>query len=538
LNKKTTIMKSVLLLLALVAIVLGNPQDINANLPNQDSGNQNQQSKLGDKVDTAKSAITTLQTALDAANAKLDALEKTASIMEGDLDTMWLVIGAALVFFLTIGFALVEASATRSASLTTILVKNLVVACVVAVIWWAFGYGVAYAAQTDNDTDNAFIGNGKVFLSNDKIVSQREFANWVYSYAFAVFATAIATSSLTDRGTLTAYVVTSVVFSGGIYPVIVHWVWAANGWLNVNNVRANFGYNGMIDWSGSGVVHLTGAIVALVATLLAGPRLRRFDAEFIKANPSRFQSVNKVYQGLGVLFLWVGWYGFTCVSTNLSMSRSQICVKVAANTTLAAAAGALIAFICDAFFGDETVDKQYASNHPEVTEQPKVKRTEIRTTLNGVIAGLVAVSAGVSVYEPWAAVVVGGLGGLHAFLGPRLLAYFNIDDPVETFSLFGFSGMWGLFGVGWFARPENISAAYYGQRTKYGIWYGGDAEQWGVQLFGAGSIMLWALVMGGVLLFVLKVLGVLRVSEEQEALGLNCPPEFVIRDIEMKEKTN
>jgi Amt family ammonium transporter len=533
-------MKKVLILLGLVAVALAIPQGINANLPDSASGVDNQQDSLQTAINSTRTNLNSLQSALDGANTKLKALESVFRGMEADLDTMWLVLGAALVFLLTIGFGLIEASAARRCSLTTILLKNIIVCSVVAIVWWAFGYGVAYAVNPSKETDNAFIGNGKVFMSNDKVVDQREFANWVYSYAFAVFATAIATSALADRGSLTAYVVLSFIFSGGIYPVIVHWVWASNGWLSVNNTAANFASNGMMDWSGSGVVHLTGAVVALVTTYLAGPRLRRFDTAFNQANPGRFQSTNKVYQGLGVLFLWVGWYGFTCVSTNLSMSRALICVKVATNTTLAAAAGGLLAFIVDAIFGDLTLDKLYLSAHPEETTVPLVKRTDMRATLNGVLAGLVAVSAGVAVYEPWAAVVVGALGGVIAVQGPRLVAHLQIDDPVETFSLFGLTGIWGLFAVGWFCRQENARRAYGGQETKYGIWYGGDAEQWGVQCFGAACIFLWALVTGGVLALVLRSFGVLRVTVEQEACGLNCTnPETCCqtgKDVEMSRK--
>eukprot|EP00759_Apiculatamorpha_spiralis_P006993 PhF_6_TR14167/c2_g1_i1/m.22661/K03320/amt, AMT, MEP; ammonium transporter, Amt family len=520
-------MKSIALIAVLVAVAVAVPQDINANIPD---GLSNKQTDTQANIDATNQGIQALTSTLANANAKLADLEKAAAVMEADLDTMWLVLGAALVFLLNIGFTLVEAAATRKGSLPTILTKNLIICAIVAIVWWAFGYGVGFATQ-NNDADNAFLGNGKVFMSNDGIANSREFARWVYTYAFAVFATSIATSSLTDRGTLTAYVAIALIFGGGIYPVIVHWVWGSNGWLAVLNTNGNLGV-GMMDWSGSGVVALNGATVALIATFLAGPRLRRFDSGFNKAHPGRFQAGNKVYQGLGTLLLWVGWYGFTCVSTNLSGGRAQICVKVAANTTLAAAAGGVLAFFLDVFLGEPTTDMVHVSTNPEDIDV-KTKRNDIRVTLNGVLAGLVAVSAGVSVYEPWAAVVVGAIGGIHAFFGPKFIAYFGIDDPVETFSLFGLNGFWGLMAVGWFARPENVVRAYMGN-GKYGIWYGGDAEQWGLQMFGGGAIFLWALVTGGILVFVLKFLNLLRVSVADEQRGLNFQlPEV---EQEMKQK--
>jgi Amt family ammonium transporter len=507
-----------IILLALVAAVFAVPQDINSNLPPTVS---NQQQDIQSSIDKITQSAQTTTDGVASANTKLAQLETIAKTMEDDLDTMWLVLGAALVFLLNIGFGLIEAAGTRRCSLNTILVKNLVVCGVVAIMWWSFGYGVAYAANPSAETDNAFIGNGKVFMANDKLSEQREFANWVYSYAYAVLATTIATSALTDRGTLTAYVAIAIVFSGGIYPVIVHWVWASNGWLSVRNVASSFAANGMIDWSGSGVLFLNAGSVALVSSYLAGPRLRRFDSAFNKANPGRFQSGNKVYQGLGTIFLWVGFYGLTCVSSPLSQGRASLCVKVAANTTLAAAAGAIIAFLLDAYFGEPTVDMVHLSEHPEDLDS-KIKRTDMRVTLNGVVAGLVAVSAGVSTYEPWAAVVVGIFGGIIAFYGPQLIAYLSIDDPVESFSLFGLTGFWGLMAVGWYARQENAIRAYNGIITKYGIWYGADAEQWGVQSFGGACILLWALVTGGILVFVLRFLNLLRVPADVEARGINC----------------
>jgi Amt family ammonium transporter len=374
-------------------------------------------------------------------------------------------------------------------------------------------------------------------MANDGTVEQKEFAQWFYQYTVAVFATTVSTSALTERGSLVTYVVVAALFSGGIYPVIVHWVWASNGWLSVMNVGSNFAHNGMMDQAGSGVVHLTAAAVAVILSYFAGPRLRRFDADFNKANPTRFQSTNKVYHGLGVLLMWVGWYGFTCTSMNLSTGRAQIMVKMAVNTTLAAAAGALMAFAFDAYFGALTPDKMYMSTHPEDTDIPLVKRTDIRATLNGVLAGLIAVSAGVAVYEPWAAFVVGGLAGILPVLAPRLLPYVKLDDPVDTFSLFGLGGFWGLFAVGWFARQENCTRAYMGVDTKYGIWYGGDAEQWGVQMFGGVAIVAWGLLTGATIAVVLRYLGYLRVTEAQDAAGLNgcCEAEVKTKEIEMTE---
>ena len=546
-------MKLLLLAVFATAAVFAFPQDINSNLANNDAALPNLQKDIQDKTDKTKQNTIAVNAAVKATNAKLDQLEAIATTMEADLDTMWLVLGAALVFLLTIGLGLIEAAAARRSSRGQIFVKNIAIAGIVAIMWWTCGYGVAYGAritgnqdasgmegstfQSDNvkSSDNAFVGNGKVFMSNDGQVEQREFANWAYSYTIAVLATIVATSALTDRGTLTAYVVIAVAFSGGIYPIIVHWVWADNGWLSARNPAGSLGTNGMIDGSGSGVWALIGAAVSLVTTYFAGPRLRRFDVSFNKANPGAFQSGNKVYQGLGTIFLWVGFYGLTCVSTNLSGGRAQIVVKVAANTTLAAAGGALLAFILDSLFGEPTLDMVHLSSHPEDLDA-KVKRTDIRVTLNGVIAGLVAVAAGVATYELWASFVVGAVGGVIAYYGPRLVAYMGIDDPVDTFSIFGLSGLAGLFSVGWLARSENLTRAYKQNNMPFGIWYGGSAEQWGLQLFGGGAILLFGLGLGLLLTLGLRYFNVLRVSNEEEARGITFPYPNKESEQEMKTK--
>eukprot|EP00760_Papus_ankaliazontas_P036080 PhM_4_TR8182/c0_g1_i1/m.29230/K03320/amt, AMT, MEP; ammonium transporter, Amt family len=513
-------MKVAILLLALVAVVvLADPQDINANLPKD---LQTQQAKTAEKLESTKKNVQSLRATLTATNTRLAAAEAAAAALETDLNILWVVVTVVLKIFLVFGITLIEASAARRASLAQVLTKNVALVCIVAFAWWAWGYGAAYAIYEKNDTDNPFIGNGRVFLANNGERTQLEFGLWAASYTTALFATLIATSTLTDRGSLVGYSVLGFVFASFIYPVAVHWVWANNGWLNVLNDAGNLGNNGMIDWSGSGVVALTGATVALIATVVAGPRMRRFDDDFNAANPARYGAINKVYLGLGVMTLWIGAYGLTCGVSMVAGGAAMLVVKVAVNTTLAAGAGSIIAFMFDALLGAPVVDMTYVSAHPEDTNPPKSKRTDMRAALNGVVAGLVAVLAGMGVYEPWAAVVVGAVGGALAVLGPIAISKARIDDPADMVSIFGLSGFIGLTAVGWFARKDNITAAYNnGVEKNEGIWYDGDAEQWGVQIFGGFCLFCWALVMGAIVVVVLNAVGVLKVSEAQEAWGLD-----------------
>jgi len=562
-------MKIAILVALFATMAFANPQDIVENLPRQGTSNSGQasvalpdmQKQYRDKVEATSKKVTEAKAKVVETNKKLDGLEMLYNNQSKDLDTMWYMLGSALVFLLTIGFGLIEGAQARKGSRGQIFLKNILIAALVAIIWWAVGYGIAFAAISDNattgqansagdsnevtqgqtsgqeghddvgtNTNNAFIGNGYVFLSY-KGMDQREFALWTYHYSLALFATIIATSALTDRGSLSGYFFSTIMFAGGVYPIAAHWVWAKNGWLNVGS-NNSIGSTGMIDFAGSGVIGCASAGFALVTTFFAGPRIKRFDAGFNKANPGAFASGNKVYMGLGAIFLWVGWYGLTFVMAQLSAGRAVLAAKLTINTTLAAAAGAIFGFIADNYLGAETLDVRVLAENPEI-EDPRIKRTDMRITLNGVIAGLLAVSSGISTYEPWAAFTVGAFGGLIAFFGPRVLVLLSIDDPCETFSLFGLAGFWGCAATGWFARSANVDSAFGATGLTYGIWYGGSAELWGINMFGATCMFFLGVVFALIMCIVLRIFNLLRVSVEQEARGITFP---FVSDEEMKQK--
>lgn len=409
--------------------------------------------------------------------------------LAGDVDRAWLMLAAFLVFFMQAGFAMVEAGFVRSKNTTNILMKNVLDCSIGAIAFFLVGWAFAYGAS---DSSNGFIGLGN-FALNDFT----DYSGWIFQFAFAATAATIVSGAMAERTKFGAYLFYSVFISAIIYPIVVHWAWSGDGWLSAF-AGDPIGGNGYVDFAGSGVVHAVGGIAGLMGAIAVGPRIGKFGSDGrVNAIPGH----NIAIATLGMFILWFGWYGFNPGSTlALSGGASELAARVAVTTTLAAGTGGVVAVI-----------------YTKLT----TGIYDMGLTVNGILGGLVGITAGCATIDPWASIVIGGVAAVVVILGVRLLDSLHIDDPVGAVSVHGFAGTWGVIAVGLLSSQDGLASAGYADPTKYGLLLGGGAEQVGIQLLGIGSIIAWTAVTAGILFFFLKAIGQLRVNEEEEHRGLD-----------------
>ncbi|WNF38218.1 ammonium transporter [Bacillaceae bacterium IKA-2] len=394
------------------------------------------------------------------------------------MNNVWIIFCFTLVLLMQGGFILLEAGSTRMKNAGHIAGKTIFTVGIASLVFWAVGYGFIYGEG------NAIIGLSDFFFGDftSEVDGLAGSVDFMFQLAFAAIALTIAFGGFAERGKLTAYIVFAVLFSAFIYPVVAHWIWGG-GWL------ADLGKQ---DFAGSTVVHLTGAMAALAATIVLKPRIGKFNKD---GSANELAGHNQVYTALGVLLLWVGWFGFNAGST-LGVDGAFF-GYVALNTQLAAAAGAIAAMlIVWAISG----------------------KADIPTTLNGALAGLVAITASCAFVAPWAAVVIGTIAGLIVYFSMKFFDRAKIDDPIFALSVHGVAGIWGTISTGFFATPE--LAAMNGGLP--GLFYGGGFTQLGVQTIGVVAGGLYAFVVALIILKVMsKFMGGIRVTEEEEIIGLD-----------------
>jgi Amt family ammonium transporter len=395
------------------------------------------------------------------------------------MDNLWVFVCAVLVLFMQGGFILLEVGSTRMRNAGHIAGKTIFTIGIASLVFWAVGWAFAYGEG------NTFIGltdffYGDYSTNEEGLVGSVDF---FFQMMFAAIAATIATGGFAERAKLSAYLLFIALFSAVVYPVVAHWIWGG-GWLS---------HLGKQDFAGSSVVHLTGAMAALAATLLLKPRLGKFNKD---GSANDLAGHNQVFTALGVLILWVGWFGFNAGST-LGVADAFF-GYVALNTQLAAGAGVVAAmFIAWAMTG----------------------KSDVPTMLNGALAGLVAITASCAFVTPWAAVVIGLVAGVLVFFSMKLCEKAKIDDPIFAISVHGIAGIWGTLSTGFFATPE---LAELNGKGSAGLFYGGGFTQLGIQLIGIVAVAAFAFVISYILLSITKaLLGGLRVSEEEEIVGLD-----------------
>jgi len=438
-------------------------------------------------------ADVTANAASSAANASF------AATMEANLDILWLLFGAYLVFFMQAGFALLEAGSVRAKNTKNILLKNVLDACLGGLIWWTIGYPIALGDMGGDSKDNTV---QPFFMDRIEGKSNNTYyAMWMFQWAFAAAAATIVSGAVAERCAFSAYLAYTFVLTGFIYPAVVYWGWGSYGFMSAWTTGDEkpdmwVGGTGLIDFAGSGVVHMTGGAAALMGAIILGPRTGRFAPRTGEVQPMPGHST--VLAALGTFILWFGWYGFNPVST-LAFKYMQDAARAAVTTTLSACAG-----------GATTLAIHVALKNPP----------DVSPALNGILAGLVSITGPCPVVDPWAAVLIGCIGGFVYYGSSRLLLKLKVDDPLDASPVHFFCGIWGVLASGLFARQEFVSGVY-GSDKHYGVLMGADGEQLGVQIIGVLVIATWVCSLSGVLFMALKFMKLLRVSAEDEDVGLD-----------------
>jgi Amt family ammonium transporter len=402
---------------------------------------------------------------------------KTAN--EVAIDTVWILLAAVLVFFMQAGFAMVETGFTRAKNAVNIGMKNLMDYCVGTLAFWAVGFGFMFGA----DRFGLFGGSG-FFLSGANPVTAeglRTFAFWMFQVVFAATAATIVSGAMAERTRFVAYLIYSFVISLFIYPISGHWIWGG-GWL------ANLGF---MDFAGSTVVHSLGGWCALIGAALLGPRVGKYVRRDGQISVKAIQGHNLPLATLGVFILWFGWFGFNAGST---VSGTDLSIAfIAVNTNVAAAAGAVGAMALSWI---------------------RSKKPDLSMSLNGALAGLVAVTAGCASVSPGSAILIGLIAGAIVELSVEFIdKVLRIDDPVGAVSVHGVCGAWGTLAVGLFAQPE------YGGLA--GLFFGGGVQQLGIQALGVLCVFGWTVAASLALFSLLKATVGLRVGPEEELRGLD-----------------
>jgi ammonium transporter, Amt family len=392
-------------------------------------------------------------------------------------DSFWVFFSAVLVLFMQAGFALLEAGSTRMKNAGHIAAKQLLSFSIAAIAFWAVGYGFIFG-------DGKWIGTNNFFLSTPNAAGTMPIEiSYLFQFSFAAVSLAIAWGGFAERAKLSVYILFGALFTIFIYPVVGHWIWGAEGWLHEL---------GKQDFAGSTVVHLQGGVAALVATLMLRPRKGKYNED---GTVNTIPGHNQVYSVLGALIIWIGWFGFNPGST-LTL-KDGFFGYVALTTNLGAAASVLGAMSM-AYF--------------------RRQKLEVSIMVNGLLAGLVAITASCAFVEPWAAIVIGFIAGSITVVTASFLEKRGIDDPIYAFSVHGVAGIWGTISTGFFAAPRLVEKVGIGSA---GLFYGGGLKQLGVQTLGVTVTILYVAIVSFVLLSAIKAVVGFRVSEEEEQLGLD-----------------
>jgi Amt family ammonium transporter len=413
-------------------------------------------------------------------------------------DNFYTLVCGAFIFLMQCGFAMLCAGSVRQKNVKNIMLKNILDACGGALGFYSIGFSLAY------DEGGAFVGTeGKKFFLN----GYDNYIDFFFQFTFAATAATIVAGTVAERCKMAAYLCYSLFLTAFIYPVVVHAIWNGEGFLSAFNSNLMFGC-GMIDFAGSGVVHMTGGITALCAAIILGPRLGRFYDEDNQPleTPTEFPAHSVALQVLGTFLLWFGWYGFNPGST-LAISPENygaVAALCAVTTTLSGASGCVSALFTDTILG--------------IISEGEAEY-DLTMAMNGALGGLVGITAGCSVVEPWAAVMIGIISGWVYVGASKLLLKLKIDDAVDAVPVHLFCGIWGCLAVGIFGSSDRISFAY-GIDNTGGILYG-KGNLIGAEIVGVLCILAWCSLTMVPFFLALNALGMFRVDPIEERVGLD-----------------
>ena len=384
---------------------------------------------------------------------------------------IWFLIGAALVFFMQAGFAMVEAGFTRAKNAGKIIMKNTMDFCLGTVAFLLLGFSLLCGAQ-----GNSFIGWGGHPLTD---FAGTDWSTFTFNLVFCATAATIVSGAMAERTKFISYCVYSFIISLVIYPIEAHWVWGPDGFLTAM---------GFHDFAGSAVIHFAGGLCAFIGAAMLGARIGKFDKD---GKPRGIPGHNIVVGALGVFILWFGWYGFNGAAATSGLQLATIF----ATTTVAPALAACTVMAFTWF---------------------RYGKPDVSMTLNGALAGLVAITAGCDAVNVWGACIIGIVSGLLCCLFVWLLDYkLHVDDPVGAVAVHFANGLWGTLAVGLFAcGTETMPEAV-------GLFYGGGWQQLGIQAFGLLCIGVWTAITIFLTFFCIKKTIGLRVTPHEEIQGLD-----------------
>lgn len=406
-------------------------------------------------------------------------LQEVAQGLQTTLDNVWILVAALLVLFMQAGFALVEAGLTRAKNVANVMMKNLMDLCFGALAFFAVGFAIAFGGGFDGI--GRFVGGGGWFLGDGAFTygNLTPFTFFIFQVAFAATAATIVSGAMAERTQFKSYIAYSIVVSALIYPIVVRWQWGG-GWLYQLSTPFH-------DFAGSSIVHLTGGIAAFAGTRALGPRIGKYGADG-KVNVIAGHSIPLVITGCFILL--IGWFGFNPGS---QLGADPVIGRIAMATLLAGSAGAAVAMFTTWYRG----------------------KPDVAMAGNGLLAGLVGVTAGCYAVTTVGAVIIGAISGLLVVGSVHMFDKFKIDDPVGAISVHGVCGVFGTIAVGLFSNESSEGF------ISKGLFYGGGTDQLVSQIIGVLGIGAFVLVASTILFAVIKRTMGLRVSPDEELAGLD-----------------
>lgn len=409
------------------------------------------------------------------------------STLAKSIDTVWVLLGTVLVFFMQAGFALVETGFTRAKNAGNIIMKNLMDFVIGSLVFWIFGFGIMFGEDI-----GGIIGRPDLFTRG----SYEHLGLGIPLEAFIIFqtvfcatASTIVSGAMAERTKFKSYLVYSFLISAVIYPIAGHWIWGG-GWI------AQLGF---IDFAGSTAVHSIGGWAALIGASIVGPRIGKYTKD---GKPRAIPGHNIIIGALGVFILWFAWFGFNAGSS-LSGTNVDAIAHIFMTTNLAAVSATLVTLIIT---------------------WVRYKKPDVSMTLNGSLAGLVAVTAGCSVVTPAGAAIIGALSGIVIVFGVEFVdKVLKIDDPVGAVGVHCCNGVFGTLAVGLFAAEG-------------GLFYGGGFGLLGVQLIGILAVAFWVVVTAFIMFKTIKATMGLRVTAEEEISGLDITEHGIDSYADFKSK--
>ncbi len=416
---------------------------------------------------------------------------ETLTNVVNPLNTVWVLVTAFLVFFMQAGFMMLEAGFARTRETGNVLMECIVDTAMCGIFFWAIGFAFMFGEG------NGWIGHQYFFLSDAPATYGTTgvafLAFWLFQFAFADTASTIVSGAMVGRTAFKGDLLYSIGVSAFIYPIVGHWIWGPGGWLATMDTPFR-------DFAGSTVVHTVGGVLALTGAIALGPRLGR---KFKRDGGSFMVGHDMTIAAVGGVILWFGWYGFNPGSTLSAMDLEGI-GRVAANTTLAACAGCLVALAFMYF---------------------RTKKWDPGITINGFLAGLVAITAPCYWVSPLGAVIIGAIAAVVCVLGIDFIEYIRVDDPIGAVAVHGICGIWGTLAIGLFATGKfgipGATGADLSTGTVSGLFYGGGWDQLKSQAIGSIFVTVVVLVVGLALMYLIKATGQLRISAEHELEGID-----------------